>query len=62
MTNELTCEILLAAYESNGVEGVCKVCEPYKLPVCYCEDCDCLVPLWGKVCAVCWQGIPIESE
>jgi hypothetical protein len=56
----LTAKTLLKAYEDEGVTGVFKVCEPHKLPIRYCESCECEVPQWGRVCAACWESLSDE--
>lgn len=57
---KITGKMLLDAYYNGGVSEVRRVCEPYKMKEVYCEPCECMVPLWGKVCAACWSVI--ESE
>jgi hypothetical protein len=51
----LTATKLYRAYEAGGQTEVEKLCE--HLPRAFCEPCECDVPEWNGICAVCFSTI-----
>ena len=54
-TKRLTATKLYKAYEKGGQTEVEKLCR--HLPRAFCEPCECNVPRWGRICAVCFSVI-----